>query len=239
MRPFLETFSVRRAARIALAIRTVAFAGFVLALAYGCAPRSRMCVSSRDCAAEFACVAGRCQLDKPNAHPAIDTARRLVVRPADLAYLRSGHPASETLPPVVSVGSERAILLMRFDLRLPKDAKVIEAYVVLHRAEGLDEDPRAISLHCTRIVQSWRRGENAWATQPKTIDAHLPKTVVEPGGPALVRLNVLEIVKQWNRRDPVDHGLALAAEGEGHAAFAIRSPSTSADVEPYLELYVR
>ena len=70
-------------------------AGMVaLAVTVGCAPRPRMCTASTECADKNACVAGRCQLEKATVKPAVDSARRLVLRPIDLAVI-GGEPAGD------------------------------------------------------------------------------------------------------------------------------------------------
>jgi hypothetical protein len=215
----------------------------VLVPAVACAPRPRMCAASAECTAQSACVAGRCQPDGPNVKPAIDTARRIVVRPIDLAYLRRGDPANGgSLPPLFALGRDSAVLLLRYAVVLPVNVKVVEAYVVLHRTDLVDDDPTSISLHATRIVQTWEGRSTSWALQPKTVEARLPATVVEPGGPSLVRLDVLDLVRHWPKHDREDQGIAVVADanaGSG-STFALRlAAATAPDVEPYLELYLR
>ena len=236
----------------------------------GCAPRPRMCTATSECTTQSACVAGRCQPDKPNVKPAIDAARRLVVAPVDLAYLRRGSSTlaggtGAALPPLFALGKDSAVLMMRFSVALPTTANIVEAYVVLRRSDAVDDDPTPISLHATRIVDGWEPRSISWALQPRVVEARTPATVVEPGGPSLVRLDVREIVKQWPRHDARDQGIAVVAENETRTGttFASRSvgaASSSAgsasdlvtgsqrsssalgsapDLEPYLELYVR
>jgi len=215
----------------------------VTALIEGCAPRARMCVASSECTAKSECVAGRCQPDKPNVKPAIDAARRIVVRPVDLAYLRRGDGASGgALPPLFALGKDSAVLLMRFSVAIPTTANVVEAYVVLRRSDAVDDDPAPISLHATRIVQGWEGRSTSWARQPHVVESRLPATVVAPGGPSLVRLDVRDIVRQWPKHDPDDQGIAIVASNESRSGstFAFRAAGAPApDVEPYLELYVR
>lgn len=136
--------------------------------------------------------------------------------------------------------------MMRFSVALPSTANIVEAYVVLHRSDAVDDDPAPISLHATRIVQAWEGRSISWALQPRSVETRAPATVVEPGGPSLVRLDVRDLVRQWLRHDERDQGLAVVADNETRTgttfAFrtvgADRSASTD-DVEPYLELYVR
>lgn len=156
--------------------------------------------------------------------------------------------------------------MMRFSVPLPSTAKIIEAYVVLRRSDDVDDDPAPISLHATRIVEAWDGRSISWARQPRIAESRAPATVVEPGGPPLVRMDVRDIVRNWPRRDPSDNGIAIVAESETRSGttFAFRAlgadhssmsdvvpgaqrqavtPSSALvsapDVEPYLELYVR
>lgn len=197
--------------------------------------------------------------------PAVDSARRLVAHPVDAAYVRRGLPAREAMPAIFPLGAGGAVLLLRFSVPLPANANVVEAYLVLHRAGLVDDDPTPISLHATRIVEGWEGRSTSWARLPRLAETRAPSTVVEPGGPALVRLDVRDLVRQWARHDPDDQGLAVTADTEsatgttfafsragadrgfgsdlnagppGVARSDVR-PRSAPDVEPYLELYVR
>jgi hypothetical protein len=222
-----------------------------------------MCTASSECALRNACVAGRCQPDKPTVKPAVDNARRIVLRPIDVGYVRSGAGAAHgALPTVFVLGHEGGKLFLRFAASLPRASNVVEAYVVLHRATVVDDDPAPISIHATRITESWEGGSISWALQPRNAETRLPSTTVEPAGGALVRVDVRELVRHWPRHDPSDHGIAILAENETRTGttFALTadgaeralvdhgSPGVSRsslvststpDVEPYLELYVR
>ncbi len=198
--------------------------------------------------------------------PAVDSARRLVFRPVDVAYVMSGDGASGgALPTVFPLGRDGAKLFLRFAVAVPPPASIVEAYVVLRRSSAVDDDPAAVSLHATRIVDAWSGGSVSWAIQPRTTDARSPSTLVEPGASPLVRIDVRELVRHWARRDPTDHGIAVVADNETRTGttFALSSigggsstepaagrvgfPSgpigtaqaVAADVEPYLELYLR
>ena len=233
-----------------------------LLAATSCAPRAKMCSATTECAAQSSCVAGRCQPERANVKPAIDTAKRLVVHPEDIAYVRQGDGARGELPAQVTLGRDPSRLLLRFAVPLPPGTNVVEAYLVLRRSEAVDDDPAPVSLHATRIVEAWNGRSTSWALQPRTTETKAPATIVDPGGPALVRLDVRDLVRQWAKHDRADQGVAVVAEsnsGNG-TTFAIRatgadraSPvdpylaaasgparsSSAPDVEPYLELYVR
>jgi len=227
-----------------------------------------MCTATSECAQQNACVAGRCQPDRPTVKPAVDSARRWVVPPSDIAYVKSGDPATDgALPPLFALGRDRGVLLLRFAVALPRTANVVEAYVCLRRAGVVDDDPAPISLHATRIIDSWEGRSTSWARQPRLREVRTPATIVEPGGPGLVRVDVRDLVRHWARRDPEDQGIAVVADNESRTGttFALTAlgyertasfegvsplatsergrsvaPVVSApDVGPYLELYVR
>jgi hypothetical protein len=259
----LGSLAVIGKASIAIAALSLVSASSMI----GCAPRARMCTATSECAKENACVAGRCQPDKPTVKPAVDSARRWVVSPSDLAYVKKGDPAGDgALPPLFALGRSNGVLFLRFSVALPANANVIEAYVCLRRATVVDDDPAPITLHATRIIDSWEGRSTSWAFQPRVREVRTPATIVEPGGPGLVRIDVRDLVRQWAKRDPQDQGIAIVAENESRTGttfalssvgadrspgFEVGGPSPSdrsrtappvvsaPDVAPYLELYVR
>jgi hypothetical protein len=204
-----------------------------------------MCTTQSECTKDAACVAGRCQPDKPNVKPAIDSARRIVVRPVDLAYVRRGEgPSGGALPPLFVLGQGGGTLLLRFAVNFSSAANIVEAYVVLRRSDVVDDDPAPIVLHATRIVEPWAGRSTSWALQPQMQELRTPSTTVEPSGPGLVRLDVRDLVRQWGRHDPTDQGIGIIAETESRTgtSFALASGGSGGrteDVEPYLEVYVR
>lgn len=241
-------------------VRALALAS--LAALGGCAPRAHLCTATTECTTGAACVAGRCQPERPGTKPSIEAGRRLVFRPVDMAYVRRGgggvvDPARSVLPGaeeaegeggvpshvVLGRASEGGVLFLRFAAELPRDAKVIEAYLVLRRASTVDDDPAPIHLHATRIVAGWNSRSTSFARQPRLEDVALPSTRVEAGGPALVRLDVRELVTLWGRRDRADHGVAVVATTESPTgttfALAGGSGSGAGGADPYLEMYVR
>ncbi|MBX3202806.1 MAG: DNRLRE domain-containing protein [Labilithrix sp.] len=266
-RPPRERRALRGRERTASAVRAcaaIALAGTsFVALASGCVPRARLCTAASDCADKSACVAGRCQIDKPTAKPAVDSARRVVVRPVDVAYVKSGDgPSGGALPTVFVLGKDGGKLFLRFSVAVPATANVVEAYVVLRRSPDVDDDPAPVHLHATRIVDAWQGGSVSWAIQPRSVETRSPSTRVEPGARALVRLDVRELVRHWARREPTDQGIAIVADNEtaSGSTFALSTlgverSSTDAvgvgraglasasgapvDAEPYLEIYLR
>jgi hypothetical protein len=205
--------------------------------AIACVPRATMCSAASECAGKGVCVAGRCQSTRPEVKPAVDAARRVVVRPVDLAFVRRGDGASSSLPPLIVLGRDDARLFLRFSVDLPPNANVVEAYVVLRRSRVVDDDPTPFSLHATRIIQDWSSGSTSWALQPRTASMRLPTTRVDPSARTLVRVDVRDLVRQWGKHDRLDHGIAIETAGESATGTAFALADTA--IEPYLELYIR
>jgi len=232
---------VRRPASIVLAGAIAVALGSLGA----CATRPRMCEAPTDCGSG-SCVAGRCQPDAGT--PAVQTSRRLVFEPVDLAYLPPGG-GDATSPAMGILGKDKARLFLRFAIPLPPEQEVVEAYVLLSRTDAYDADPTPISLHATRIVEAWNPRSTSWSLQPRVEDIRAPRTTVTASGRPLVRVDVRELVQKWKKRDPRDHGVAIVSERTSPTgmAFALAPtpeprPTDSSTVTlkgPVLELYVR
>jgi hypothetical protein len=213
----------------------------ICALGVACAARPRMCEAPTDCGSA-SCVAGRCQPDAGT--PAVQTSRRLVFEPSDVAYLPP-EGGEATTPTYAILGKDRARLFLRFAVALPADQEVIEAYVLLSRSDAYDADSTPISLHATRIVEGWNSRSTSWALQPKTEDVRAPKTNVTASGRPLVRVDVRELVQKWKKRDPQDQGIAIVAEqtsttGMAFALGPMAETGSSGSLRgPMLELYLR
>jgi hypothetical protein len=191
--------------------------------------------------------------------PAIESAKRLVVRPADIGFTAKDQDrATDALPPVVALGARGGKLFLRFSAPIPAESTVVEAYVVLRRSSVVDDDPIPVDLSARRIVEPWTAGAVAWGRQPRLSETRAPVTTVEPGAGGLVRLDVRDLVRGWARHDPADQGIAIVADGESPTGtrFALsalgidresspvpaspRAPARPVvDPEPYLELYLR
>lgn len=216
-----------------------------LALAMvGCATRDRLCVVAGECGPQAICVAGRCQIQKST--PAIlettdgglAAVRRAVFPPTDIAFLAPSLPAPEgSVPSVVVLGKDdSAKLLLRFDAAIG-DAKVLEAYLILPRADGVDVDPTPVSLHVLRIVDPWDSRSIRWALQPRTQDVGSPATVVTGSGRPAIRLDVRELVTRWPRREKDDQGLAVVASSTSATGMAFALNGGNGDIA--LEVYLK
>lgn len=184
----------------------------VTSLAASCVAAPRMCVSESECGPQASCVAGRCVAH--GATPAIASARRLLFAPTQVGWVRRGGQAPSGDVAVLGRG-DGAVLFLRFDVALAPEANVLEAYLLLDRAPGLDADPAWISLHAARVASAWDPASLTWAQQPAVVELGAPVTRVAPAGGALVRVDVREIVKRWRQRRADELGVAVLGEGEG------------------------
>lgn len=214
----------------------------LVAIFASCATRDRLCVVANECGPQAICVAGRCQIQKGT--PAIlettdggaAAVRRAVFPPTDIAFLEpKGDAPKGAVPSVVVLGKEEASkLLLRFDARIPETSKIVEAYLVLPRADGVDVDPTPISIHVLRIVDPWDSRSIQWALQPRTVDVGSPATVVTSSGRPAIRVDVRELVSRWPRREKDDQGLAVIASNTSATGMAF---ATGSDVA--LEVYLK
>lgn len=213
-------------------------------VASGCATRDRLCVVAGECGPQAICVAGRCQIAKGT--PAIlettdgglAAVRRAVFAPTDIAFLSPSLRAPEgSVPSVIVLGKdESAKLLLRFDAPIG-EAKVLEAYLLLPRADAVDVDPTPVSLHVLRIIDPWDSRSIQWSLQPRTQDVGSPATVVTGSGRPAIRLDVRDLVARWPRREKDDQGLAVVASSTSATgmAFALNGGAGEIALEVYLK----
>jgi len=209
-------------------------------LASACVVPPRMCALQGDCGGRASCVAGRCVAHGATA--AVDTARRLLFSPVDIAYVRrEANGRDEVTATLGSARDPGALVFVRFSASLPPEANVLEAYLLLERATDIDADPTSVSLRAGRVIDPWDGQAISWARQPRVEDVGAPVTRVSPSAGPLVRLDVHEIVQRWRRRAGDDFGMAVIAQGRSATgmAFALAPVAGSAREGPRLELYVK
>src|ERR1700690_4306797 len=143
---------------------------------FACIERDRLCVSTTECGATNACIAGRCQPTRKDdagrsLPPEISSpqVRRVVVSPTDIAYVSAhGEGSPADLPPVLVLGrqGEGAELFLRFAVPITDEESVVEAYLLLDRADVVETDPKPISLHVARIIDTWDARSITFERQP-------------------------------------------------------------------------
>jgi len=226
-----------------------AIAASLVAPLSACAARPQLCRDAVECRAGLECVAGMCQ----GAPSPLAGSRRIVVLPKDVAVVEPGAPAGGSLPSILTLGraTGRQKLLLRFDLTLDKSATILRASVLLDRSDAVVSDPAPVSVHAERVFGRWDPCRVTWWTAPPIEDVRSPRTIVEPAGPARVRVDVTDIARRWLAHERADQGVAIVAENTTPTgvAFALGStPVPSSDARPSpepdrapprLELYVR
>lgn len=203
-----------------------------------------MCWTPAECAPGI-CVAGRCTL--ADRTPAIlevadggaPAVKRLLLAPVDLAYLAPDAPAPEgSVPAVVVLGKEKdARLFLKFEAPMPESATVVEAYLLLPRAEAVDVDfdvMSPISLQVLRVVDPWDSRSIRWGMQPRISEAYSAATIVTAAGRPWIRLDVRELVSRWPRREKDDQGLAIVASATNTTGMAFATTRSLA-----LEIYLK
>jgi hypothetical protein len=217
------------------ALASPAIAAFLLLAA--CMTPPRMCASEADCGGQGAglasCVAGRCVAHGATA--AIDTARRLLFLPVEVAWVRPRGDERGAATATLGRSGDEAIVLSRFSASLPPEANVLEAYLVLERPAGIDTDPAPVVLHAAPIVDRWDGGSVSWARQPRIEEIGAPVTRVFAASGPLVRLDVRLLVQRWRRRAREDFGVAIVAEGESPTGIVVAlAPGVGQRYDPVL-----
>jgi len=209
-----------------------------------CTPPPQMCMAEAECGPQSSCVAGRCVVH--GAIPLIASSRRVVYAPVDEATIHRGGHGPGPSARIVSLGrDDDALVLLRFQVPIPPEADVIEAYLILQRAVGIDADPAIIALHAARIVGPWDGRTVSWAVQPRLEDFGAPVTRVRPVSGPVVRLDVHDLVRRWRRGGRDEFGVAVVAEGRSPTGIAFAMAPTSGDpasppfIGPALELYMK
>jgi hypothetical protein len=202
-----------------------------------CMTPPRMCASEVDCDGQgsglASCVAGRCVAHGATA--AIDTARRLLFLPVDVAWVRPRGDALGAATATLGRSGDGAIVLSRFSVSLPPEANVLEAYLVLERPAGIDTDPVPVALHAAPIVDRWDGGTVSWARQPRIEEIGAPVTRVFAASGPLVRLDVRLLVQRWRRRAREEFGVAIVADGDSPTGIVVAlAPAVGQRYDPLL-----
>jgi hypothetical protein len=209
-----------------------------LALA-GCAAQldgRRSCAEG--CEAGKICVVGRCRSAEESPSPP-DTLR-VILDPVDLAVIAAKGPLSAELPETIALGRASegtALLLLRFVPTFRDDADVVSAFVLLDPIEGVPPAARAVSFEMARIREPWQAATVTWGRQPR-LDLPRRAGTVRALPSAPLRIDVTSLVRDWSKRLPDDHGIALLAQGNDAIGQAY-SMGTTSGFGPRLEVYVR
>jgi hypothetical protein len=227
----------------------LASAALVAWLATACAPRRQLCAGPAGCSAASECVAGQCLAKNAN-FPYAGT-RRLVLPPADVAYLDGTGPPHGALPPIFTLGRAdggTSRLLLRFDFRLDAGTTLVRASVLLDRSDATVAGLAPVALHAERVIGRWNPRTVSRSTAPPVEDVRLPRTLVTSSGPTLVRVDVTDLARRWLHHDPADQGLVIVAENvtPTGVTFSLGADASPLELDPSappqpprLEVYAR
>jgi hypothetical protein len=198
-----------------------------------------VCSSAGSCSAGL-CVAGRCR--PPEKVPTSTDSLRVLLPPRDLAVLTRGGPSGGgfELPDAVVLGRDEGggvVMLLRFAATWRDDAEIASAYVVLDPASGATPPRVAPNVEIARILEPWDPSTTSWGRQPRiSLPVRAGQLRAQP--PAPVRVDVTRFVRDWAKRLPDDHGIALLIDGDD-ALGAAYSMGVDDGTGPLLEVYVR
>jgi hypothetical protein len=170
------------------------------------------------------------------------SSRRLLFEPVDFAYVRRG--GAERFPAEAVFGeSDGAILLLRFQAELPPQARVLKAFLLLHRAPGVSQGAAPVELRAAPVLDAWDGRSASWARGPRVACRAHRGTVVAPGAGEWIRIDVGDLVRRWRERpgggrgSGGGYGVAIFASGRvaSEPAVAVVLGGAAA---PRLELYV-
>jgi hypothetical protein len=152
----------------------------------------------------------------------------MLVAPVDVGWVRRG---DGTGGDVATLGrGDGAAVFLRFSVPLPPETSVVEGYLLLERAPGIDSDPGSLTLHAVRIEGAWDGRTLSWARQPAVVEQSAPVTTVQGTGGGFIRLDVRSIVERWRRRDRLDAGIAVVSEGQNPTGVSLTL--APADIPP-------
>jgi hypothetical protein len=213
--------------------------GWVVALAAcgGGAADGLVCSGAGVCGAGRVCVASRCRPSDANVSPS--DARRVVLEPKDLAVL-TARDGESVVPDVVALGraaNGSTVLLLRFEASWRDDVDVASAFLVFDPRPGAVPARTTTKVEAARILEPWSSSTVSWGRQPRL---GLPELAgaVRPTPSRILRLDVTRWVRDWQKRLPDDHGLAVLTDG-GDVFGSTYSTGLTQGTPPRLEAYLR
>jgi hypothetical protein len=228
---------MRRALLAPALIASLALPGVVLWACGGQLPGPKVCGAPSQCGKGYTCVLGRCRVNKTM--PVSARAPRLTFEPVDLALLTDGTATpQQELPATIVLGKhdEVTTLMMRFAVKLPEDARVQRALLLLEPMPECLRRPGRVDLELAHVLSPWSSSELARGKRPElSLPMTTAGTTATPARP--LRIDVTELVRAWEQNRKRYHGLALLARGEGDTGACFTS-GISWGRGPHLDIYL-
>ena len=198
-----------------------------------CASHGVPCASPSGCPRGKECLASRCVPE--GSTPVPSRSRRILLTPTGLAL--AGPEASDSLPPSVTLG-QTAEGPRAFYLRFPgtfRGSRVRAAFLLLEPRPGAPAGPD-VPLEVWRADRDWRPEEVTARAQPG-FALPVATAIGRAAPPALVRVDVTEIVQFLAAHPDLDHGVVVRATSKNPAGIAFAT-GVAGGTAPRLDVYV-
>jgi hypothetical protein len=129
------------------------------------------------------------------------------------------------------------VVLLRFAATWRDDSEITSAFLVLDPVAGAPPAGRDVTLEVARILEPWRSETATWGRQPR-LSIPEAAAIVRRSPAVPLRIDVTAMVRDWPRRRPDDHGIAILAPGDDPVGAAY-SMGISEGAGPRLEVYLR
>jgi hypothetical protein len=197
----------------------------------------RVCSERSPCHDGHTCVLGRCRVD--GTMPVSLKASRMVFEPEDVGFFAGNEgTAKAALGSTIALGKRdrQELLLLRFALSLPEDARLQRALLVLEPFADCVRRPGRVQIELAQVLSPWQSFEVEHNKLPKlSVPMRAPNTSATPPRP--LRIDVTEIVRAWREEPGRYHGLALLAAGESDTG-ACYATGVSLGEGPRLDVYL-
>jgi len=203
---------------------------FALVGGAACTPRPLMCDRPNQCPSATMCTAGRCEVS--SRAPRIHDAERRIFEVEAVAYVTREGVAHSGEAPI----SDGGVLFLQFAPAFPKGAQLVEAYVLLDRAED-DANLIPFTLRASPVASPFSVKTIQWSRFPSIGLSRSAETRIFELTPHTIRVDVLDIVQKW--RDGAEpYGIAIESRGGGRGGGVALSGRGGA-FGPRLEVYLR
>jgi len=204
---------MKRVLPLLLVVVNVAIAALVASACGRSLPGPALCSANRACEDGQSCTLGRC---RPRmADPVAIDAQRLAFSPVDLAQVNgSGESGRTELDAAFRLGKKGDVaqVLLRFAVKLPADARLQRALLVLEPLPRCERRAGRVSIELAQVLASWTSQTVARTRLPRTgLPMRAGDFAIMPVQP--IRIDVTELVSDWLRHRRRYHGLLLSASG--------------------------